>query len=483
MKQMTYHPYYPLDYWCIFFLGFVVSYFIFGYSNGSDVADSILPTKNMWSNDNKISNVYHKKAILREEELMTANKLLKNTINALQSRLELECNNDMKKRTSLEKQVMTLKTELEGAKEFARHATDSKDITLAMEKAVLNSQTFALEADVMRKKLLKINTKALNKKNTSEEKNDNNHNGKYDNNLDFKRNLMLKSIDKMKDFDLSRWSIWDVPLTELYRYWNWPPGQIGSIIYDQWVLGVTEENTIETNQVVAFALKAMSKLPIFKSKNIVYTLKSIKDKKDIEIARFERRIERFYGIHFSVHVKLVKSGEVYAIHLRRPLQKLQLENMVSMSKERPKLINIIVSVSNRGAALSKMIKSILPFKAGIRLVVVDHTSTDVNLRHMLRKSGLTNYKFLWAPKSMKKFSRALMLDYGIRSLEDDEIFFTCDVDMHVPNNLHEIVALTVEKGARVYAPEVFQLKKGFELKATVKSGNFFGWVSIGNRNF
>ena len=23
MKQMTYHPYYPLDYWCIFFLGLV----------------------------------------------------------------------------------------------------------------------------------------------------------------------------------------------------------------------------------------------------------------------------------------------------------------------------------------------------------------------------------------------------------------------------------------------------------------------------
>ena len=25
------YPYYPIDYWCIFFLGFCVSYFIFGY--------------------------------------------------------------------------------------------------------------------------------------------------------------------------------------------------------------------------------------------------------------------------------------------------------------------------------------------------------------------------------------------------------------------------------------------------------------------
>ena len=49
--------------------------------------------------------------------------------------------------------------------------------------------------------------------------------------------------------------------------------------------------------------------------------------------------------------------------------------------------------------------------------------------------------------------------------------------MHVPHNLHEIVSLTVEQGARVYAPEVFQLKEGFKLKASAKSGNFFGWVS------
>ena len=54
--------------------------------------------------------------------------------------------------------------------------------------------------------------------------------------------------------------------------------------------------------------------------------------------------------------------------------------------------------------------------------------------------------------------------------------------MHVPKNLHEIVALTVEKGARVYAPEVFQLKEGFKLKATEKSGKFFGWVRLTHRN-
>ena len=212
---------------------------------------------------------------------------------------------------------------------------------------------------------------------------------------------------------------------------------------------------MESKQVVAFAIKAMSNLPIFKKANVIYTMDSLEKEKQIEVIRFERRIERFYGIHFTVHIRIKDSGEVYAIHSRRPLQKLKLENIVSMQKERPKLVNIIVSVSNRGKALLKMIKSLLPFKDGIRLVVVDHTSTDANLRVMLRKSGLTNYKFLWAPKSMKKFSRALMLDYGIRSLKDDEIFFTCDVDMHVPHNLHEIVALTVEKGARYMHQKYF----------------------------
>ena len=157
----------------------------------------------------------------------------------------------------------------------------------------------------------------------------------------------------------------------------------------------------------------MSNLPIFKKANVIYTMDSLEKEKKIEVIRFERRIERFYGIHFTVHIRIKDSGEVYAIHSRRPLQKLKLENIVSMQKERPKLVNIIVSVSNRGKALLKMIKSLLPFKDGIRLVVVDHTSTDANLRVMLRKSGLTNYKFLWAPKSMKKFSRALMLSLDV----------------------------------------------------------------------
>ena len=42
--------------------------------------------------------------------------ILKHTVNTLQSRLEMECNHDMKQTTNVEKQMMTLKTELEGAK-------------------------------------------------------------------------------------------------------------------------------------------------------------------------------------------------------------------------------------------------------------------------------------------------------------------------------------------------------------------------------
>ena len=72
---------------------------------------------------------------------------------------------------------------------------------------------------------------------------------------------------------------------------------------------------------------------------------SLEKEKKIEVIRFERRIERFYGIHFTVHIRIKDSGEVYAIHSRRPLQKLKLENIVSMQKERPKLVNIIVNLT------------------------------------------------------------------------------------------------------------------------------------------
>ena len=161
-----------------------------------------------------------------------------------------------------------------------------------------------------------------------------------ENKYEFKKNLILTSATKEKDFDLRRWSIWDVPLTELYRYWNWPPGPIGSIIYDQWVLGVTEENSVESRQVVAFALKVMSNMPRFKesdSRND-FTIDAMEKKKHIEIVRFERRIERFYGIHFSVHVKIVSNGDVYAVHLRRPLQKLQVEMLLACRRRDQSLL-------------------------------------------------------------------------------------------------------------------------------------------------
>ena len=500
-----FYPYYPIDYWCIFFLGFCVSYLIFGYPNPYSSSDRFASqvSSDALGKETHRGDSDYRRLLQRERELLSTNALLKKTISDLQYRIDLECKHENTKPSSMKKQLLKLRTELEGMKEFVRHTTDTRAITNAMEKAVLNARSSALEADQIKKKLA-ISNSLLQKNGIVSASNATNswvlekgskvtsnvgkqldpkHKSK-ENMYAFKKNMILTSIAKQKDFDLSRWSIWDVPLTELYRYWNWPPGPIGSIIYDQWVLGVTEENTVESRQVVAFALKVLSNMAPFKGSEARedFTIDAMEKKKNIEIVRFERRIERFYGIHFSIHIKIVSSGDVYAVHLRRPLQKLHVENVVSMSSERPKLVNVIVSVSNRGVALLKMIKSLIPLKDGIRLVVVDHTSTDSNIRVMLRNSGLTNYKFLWAPKNMKRFSRALMLDYGIRSLDNDEIFFTCDVDMHVPHNLHEIVSLTVEQGARVYAPEVFQLKKGFKLKASAKSGNFFGWVSWNKHN-
>ena len=156
---MTYHPYYPLDYWFIFFLGFLVSYLIFT-EDSSDNYNNIFKGTSKLSKHNN-NNKYYQKLLLREKELINANNFLKHTVNTLQSRLEMECNHDMKQTTNVEKQIMTLKTELEGAKEFARHATDAKALTNAMEKAILNARSSALEVDTMRKKLLNMKSYIL----------------------------------------------------------------------------------------------------------------------------------------------------------------------------------------------------------------------------------------------------------------------------------------------------------------------------------
>ena len=88
----------------------------------------------------------YERLLRQQRELLSTNALLKKTISDLQYRFDLECKQEDLKPSSMKKQLLKLRTELEGMKEFVQHSTDTRAITNAMEKAVLSARSSALES-------------------------------------------------------------------------------------------------------------------------------------------------------------------------------------------------------------------------------------------------------------------------------------------------------------------------------------------------
>jgi hypothetical protein len=261
----------------------------------------------------------------------------------------------------------------------------------------------------------------------------------------------------------SKFNIWDIPRTEIYRDWTRPPGQYGSSLrapapnMPDGRLGVTENAKLEAKAVVEMAKKQL-------------TISGIAA--EYQVVRYDRRVERGHGVQYNVLFQSTRKipSQWTAVHLSRPFQNLHVDTVDTTTRL---MLYIVVAVENRTPRLIKLIKSLSKMSQYITLVVVDHSSTDNNVRRVVERGnyGLKHKRYLWAPRSIVRFSRALMLDYGIREVfkEDaDAIFFTVDVDMEVPLTLPQMVFSSVRRSTAIYAPIVRTLDKDGESK-------YFDW--------
>ena len=241
-----------------------------------------------------------------------------------------------------------------------------------------------------------------------------------------KAELLSKRVDTQQpihDMDRSNFNIWDIPRTDVYQDWKTPPGDLGSTLRENKRLGVVEAAKIEARLVVE---AARLQLPI-ESKPMESSDKSIE--RNIEVTRFDRRVERDRGIQYNVlfHTKDRMPPKYTAVHLTRPFQALQISSIETTSNL---MIHIIVAVENRTPQLLILMKSLSKMSKYITLVVIDHCSTDDNVRRVVERDDATKLKhtlYLLAPRSIVRFSRALMLDYGIREIykqNKNAIFFT-----------------------------------------------------------
>ena len=290
----------------------------------------------------------------------------------------------------------------------------------------------------------------------------------------------VKLVIPKEPWDRSKYSVHDIPESQTS-----PPlgGDIGQLT--EHVPGVAEVPRKERNIVVAEAQKLVKLLP----------------KEIISLERFDRFVDREVGVFYSVifrrgygKKKNVKD-RLAAVRLVRPWGNLRATNVLpdldgkresktaNPAKSNKKKVHIVVAISNRAKMLEKLLNSIKRARDSFRahVVVVDFNSTDTAVQEMLNASDI-DCTYLPAESKIQHFSRALLLQEGINSLKKDDIAFTCDVDMRIPNGLLDAIVGTVEQrnineGQRgqIFNPIVFKSSKGKPLSTAKANGKWFPW--------
>ena len=271
----------------------------------------------------------------------------------------------------------------------------------------------------------------------------------------------VKDLNTEKRSGKNNFNIWDIPRTEVWKDWTRPPGDLGSELFKKNKLGITEYKKIEALEVVNLARQ---QLP--------FSFSSSSTEQPARVTRFDRTVNRGKGVQYSVQFHRVNTDDPpqwTSVHLSRPFQQLKVETIKTSNNIQ---MYVVVAVKNRTPQLKKLMFGLQKMSNHITLVVVDHASTDENVRRVVeRESSLQLTQYLFAPRRIAQFSRAAMLDYGIRychQIDPNSIFFSVDVDMELPENLPAMVWGSTEKGKAVYAPIVRTMDKHGK-------SSFFDW--------
>ena len=251
----------------------------------------------------------------------------------------------------------------------------------------------------------------------------------------------------------NRLSVWDIPQTENYVDWYHPTQPV------PWKHPLTDIGTPPRNH--HSPVRGLHEISRAEAKNVVDAVASRVglNPTDMSVLRLSRRVDRLYGVTYNTMVSGVQLPSnktvIATFHLERRFSPLVVVNSRNLVQDSP-ILWIVVATSNHTPQLRAMIASLenMVSHQFVGLVVVDMTSTDDNVRRVVKECALLHTQYLLAPKYTFRFSRSMLLDYGIRSLNDDDVFFTSDVDMSLPRNLYTLVLASVTKGKQVYAPVV-----------------------------
>lgn len=290
----------------------------------------------------------------------------------------------------------------------------------------------------------------------------------------FRTSPQLRS--KTKHFDRephpphpSKLSIWDIPPTENYVNWRHTTHPVS------WKQTLTDVNTPPYNKRLA-GLHELSRIEIEQVVSLVASRVELQ-LSNMSVLSMSRRIDRLHGVTYNTVVSGLSPTSatsslsssptdpspatvIASLQLERKFQPLQITHYQDLHTK-PPIVWIVVATQNRTPQLRRLITSIekMVTQAFVGLIVVDQASTDENTRQVVGSSSLVHKKYLFAPRNAFQFSRSILLNHGIQSIDSNDVLFTADVDVSLPANLYAIVLSSVRQGQQIYAPIITVEKK------------------------
>eukprot|EP01137_Pigoraptor_chileana_P017133 Opistho-2@74753 len=194
------------------------------------------------------------------------------------------------------------------------------------------------------------------------------------------------------------------------------------------------------------------------------------DKFSLEkIVNVERKNDPGKGERFLVELDLTRPSEAtkkirVSEYVYRPQGQDALCSPRNFKWDKHAMVHVIVPVKNQGVWLQHFIDDMSAIYGNTKdphfnVIVVDFGSTDIDVDAAFARSGLKQYKVIHRTGN---FERAGGIQAGIDFVTNpNDIIFTCDLHLEIPDSLIEGCRKHTIKGIQAYAPLVVRLACGF----------------------
>ncbi|XP_075894006.1 beta-1,4-N-acetylgalactosaminyltransferase 3-like [Nelusetta ayraudi] len=168
-------------------------------------------------------------------------------------------------------------------------------------------------------------------------------------------------------------------------------------------------------------------------------------------------------IYRSVKPTLINHNKNSSSRFTQPPDQPVLCNPVGLEWNPAATVHFILAVKNQGRWVHQLISEMeklvrITGDTNFNVIIVDYSSTDVDVKKALQSSNLPRYQYL---KLDGHFQRSCGLQAGVDHVKDEHsIIFLCDLHMEYPHSIIDSIRKHTVEGYMAFAPIIMRLDCG-----------------------